>query len=84
MLANNIDVISIFNATQAISGKIQLSKLLKKLMHILLQNAGVQRVMLLVKENNIWYSEAEGTLLAQKISLSQVDPIQSRPDIFYR
>jgi len=81
MLTSNIDVLSIFKATQAISGEIQLNKLLQKLMHILLQNAGAQRVILLVKENNVWYSEAEGTLMAQKISLSQVESIQNRSDI---
>jgi len=81
MVASNLDVLSLFKATQAISGEIQLDKLLKKLMDILLQNAGAERAALLVKEDENWFVEAEGTLISQKITFSQADPLKNRSDL---
>jgi diguanylate cyclase (GGDEF)-like protein len=81
ILATNLDVLALFKATQAISGEIQLSKLLQKLTDILLKDAGASRAILLVREENAWFVEAEGTLLNQKVTLSQADPLENRSDI---
>jgi len=81
MATANLDVLSLLKATQAISGEIQLDKLLQKLIGILLQNAGSERAVLLVKEGTDWFIEAEGTLAGQKITLSQADPLKNRTNL---
>jgi len=81
ILASNLDVLALFKATQAISSEIQLSKLLQKLIDILLKDAGASRAILLVKEENAWFVEAEGTFSSQKVTLSQADPLENRSDI---
>lgn len=77
----NIDVLSIFKFTQAISSEIQLDKLLQKLLVVLLQNAGTQRGMLLAKKDETWYVEAEGTIAEQHLYLSPTELIDSRTDL---
>jgi len=81
MATANLDILSLLKATQAISGEIQLDKLLKKLISILLQNAGSERAVLLVKEGSDWFVEAEGTLAGQKITLSKVESLKNRTDL---
>jgi len=81
VLSTNLDVLAIFKATKAISGEIQLNKLLQKLIDIVLKDAGANRALLLFKEENAWFIEAEGNLNNQKITLSQAEPLSSRSDI---
>lgn len=76
-----IDVLSILKSAQAISREIQLDRLLKKLLYILLENAGAQRGMLLMRDHHHWFVKAEGTIAAQEVTLSQTKRIDSRHDI---
>ena len=58
--SNALDFTSIFKATETIAGEIQLNSLLEKLMRIMIENAGAQRGVLFLHDNNEWYMEAEG------------------------
>ncbi len=58
-ISASIDTISMVKASQAISGEIQLAELLKKLMHIVIENAGAESGMLLIKRDEELFVEAE-------------------------
>lgn len=77
----SIDALSLLKAAQAMSSEIRLDCLLQKLLIILLQTAGAQCGILLVKNKNNWCVEAEGTAESQKVSVIQAEAIQSRNDI---
>ncbi|MDZ7266965.1 MAG: AAA family ATPase [candidate division KSB1 bacterium] len=55
-----LDVLSVLKATQAISGEIDLEKLLAKMIKIVIENAGAQRGCFLIESENGWLIEAEG------------------------
>ena len=78
---NSIDMLSLMKSAQAISGEIQLDKLLQKLLKILLQNAGAHRCLLLTRDNESWYVEAEGSTSEQRINLAHAEQINSRTDL---
>lgn len=76
-----IDIISLMQATQIISSEIEIDKLLNNLLIILLQNTNATRCLLLAKENDNWYVEAEGSISEQKISLAHIENINERTDL---
>ncbi|MCP4133788.1 MAG: AAA family ATPase [bacterium] len=55
-----LDLISIIKASNAISGEIALDKLLSKLILIVIENAGAEKGILILKKENALYLEAEG------------------------
>lgn len=57
----SLDVIASLKSTLAISSEIQLDKLLKKLLQLMLEEAGADRCVLLCKQKDNWLVEAEGT-----------------------
>lgn len=57
-----LDLTSVLKASQAISGEIQLDKLLDKLMKIVIENAGAQCGFLLLERKGQWWIEAEGMI----------------------
>lgn len=77
-VSSSIDMASILKATQVISGEIRIEKLLRKLMHLILENAGArQGALLLVNENdNALYIEAEKNLFSNEIEVMQSRPYQ--------
>lgn len=60
--SSTLDVASIIKASQTISGQIVLEKLLSQVMHILIENAGAERGVLILEHAGTWYVEAEGTI----------------------
>jgi predicted ATPase/GAF domain-containing protein len=66
-----LDAATIIKSTQAISGEIILEDLLKKLTYILIENAGAQKVIYLIKENNDYFIEAVGFAEESKIEVLQ-------------
>lgn len=91
--AESIDVLSIMKSSQAFSSEIQLDKLLKKLIDILIQNAGAQRGILLAKNNGHWYVEVEGNIHSnpviskqailerhEDLALSLIEQVQSKEE----
>lgn len=78
---NSLDTLSLFKSTQAISSEIRLDRLLQKLLVVLLQNAGAQRGMLLIKEDENWFVKAEGNTQTQHITVAHEEEITGRQDI---
>ena len=76
----NLDYLSIIKSTQALSSEIILNKLLEKLMHILFENAGAQRGLLMIEREGQMFIEAEG-LSNQEEVLIKDQTIDERADI---
>ncbi|MGK7954185.1 MAG: AAA family ATPase [Crocosphaera sp.] len=74
-LSKELDLNSILKASQAISGEIILKNLLEKLMKNIIENAGAQRGLLLLENNNNWFIEAEGNIDNQNLTILQSIPI---------
>ncbi len=59
--SNLLDINTVMQASQAISGEIVLEKLLDSLMNIVLQNVGAQRALLLADHEGQWQTLVEGS-----------------------
>lgn len=66
-----LDLATVMAASQAISGEIIFSELLDKLIKIVIENAGAQRGVLLLKKGREWLVEAEGIVTDEDIKVSQ-------------
>jgi len=55
-----LDLNSIVKASNALLGEIVLSRLLKKMMQIVIENAGAEKGFLLLPQQDKWFIEAEG------------------------
>ncbi len=75
--SNTLDITSIIKASQAIFGEIVLEPLLTKLMHILIENAGAQRGVLLLHKAGQWVVEAEQQIDTDTIVVLQSIPLES-------
>ena len=64
-----LDSATIIKATQAISGEIKLEELLKKLVFILLENAGAQKVYYLAKKDNDYIIQAAGLVNGNNLEI---------------
>lgn len=59
----NLDVDTIIKSSQALSGEIRVEQLLEKMMHIVLENAGAERAVLLSKQEEVgWIVIAAGEM----------------------
>ncbi|PRR82076.1 diguanylate cyclase domain-containing protein [Clostridium vincentii] len=72
-----LDSATIIKATQAISGEIKLEELLKKLVFILLENAGAQKVCYLVKKDANYIIQAEGVINGKNLEMISM-PLDER------
>lgn len=66
---SNLDITTVMKASQAISGEIELDKLLSNLMKILIENAGAQRGYLIVQRQGQLWIEAEGTIESERVTI---------------
>ncbi|MEN8218004.1 MAG: ATP-binding protein [Pseudomonadota bacterium] len=66
-----LDLNSIMKAAQTLSGEIVLSRLLEKMMHIVIENAGAEKGFLLLPKQDNWFIEASDTTVLQSLSLSE-------------
>lgn len=76
-----IDILSILKSTQAVSNEIILDNLLDKLVSILLENAGAQRIVILSRQGDGWGISAEGTHTKKKIYAINLKPISDVKDV---
>ncbi|MBD0263808.1 MAG: SpoIIE family protein phosphatase, partial [Tolypothrix sp. Co-bin9] len=67
----SLDLATIIKASQAISGEILLEQLLQNLMKILIENAGAQIGYLVMKSQEQWLIEAEGTVDSDNVIVLQ-------------
>lgn len=57
-VSDNLDLLSIIKAARSLSEEIQLDNLLKKLISVMMENAGAQHGILLLEKNQEWFIEA--------------------------
>ncbi|MEJ6486817.1 AAA family ATPase [Nostoc punctiforme UO1] len=72
-----LDITTVIKASQTLADEIVLSKLLKKLMKIIIENAGAQKGLLILDKNGNLVIEAEGVVNAQEVTTLQSIPVDS-------
>ena len=72
--SSTLDFNSVLKASQTIFGEIVFSKLLSKLMRIVIENAGAQKGFLILDKEGNWLIEAEGTLDSNEVTTLQSIP----------
>ena len=73
--SSSLDLLSIIKASQAISGALVLDELLNLLIRIIIQNAGAQKAVFIMKNNGRLFIEAEGNADDNTISVLQSIPL---------
>ncbi|MCK5720630.1 MAG: GAF domain-containing sensor histidine kinase, partial [Thiomargarita sp.] len=71
-----LDLESITKAAQALTGEIILSKLLEKMMAVVIENAGAERGFLLLPQADKWFIEAEGAIDKQEATVLCSLPVE--------
>ncbi|AUB44651.1 Serine/threonine protein kinase (plasmid) [Nostoc flagelliforme CCNUN1] len=64
-----LDISTAIKASQALSSEMELNRLLEKIMTIAIENAGAQMGYLLVKRENQWVIEAEGSIDRDRVTV---------------
>jgi signal transduction histidine kinase len=80
-LPEKLDLATVQKAAQTISGEIHLDKLLKKLMNIVITNAGAQNGFLLLKDEEGLYVEGESISENDEVTVLQHVPYTSKINI---
>jgi len=70
-----LDLSAVMKASQALSGEIVLSNLLKEMMRIVIENAGAQKGWLILKRGEEWVIEAEGSIEHDEAIVLQSVPV---------
>ena len=73
-----LDLNSVLQASQTISGEIILDKLLEKLMKNVIENAGAQKGFLILEKEGNLVIEAERTVDSDEVTILQSIPVDSR------
>ncbi|MDM8557213.1 AAA family ATPase [Candidatus Parabeggiatoa sp. HSG14] len=73
-----LDLDSVTKAAQTLAGEIVLSKLLKKMMHTLIENAGAERGLLILDKEGQWVIEASGAFDIDIVPVLQSLSIKNR------
>jgi len=73
---STLDLSTVMKASQAISGEINLDKLLTKLMTIVIENAGAQKGYLILETNDQLRIEAAGAVDEENVAVQQSQPIE--------
>ncbi|MEO7045119.1 MAG: AAA family ATPase, partial [Ferruginibacter sp.] len=73
--SGNIDLETVLKASSALSGEIVLPKLLKKMMQLILENAGAQTGFLIMEKNGERFIEAEIKADTEEIQILQSVPV---------
>lgn len=76
--ANTIDINTIIKSSQTLSGEVVLSKLLDKVMRLVIENAGAEKGFLLLKNDDTqeWFVEASCDVGNTEVELMQHIPIK--------
>ncbi|RPI80124.1 MAG: GAF domain-containing protein [Desulfobacteraceae bacterium] len=80
-IGDRIDFHALLKASHAIADEIMIDKLLSKLIRILMENAGAEKVVLMLKRGDRFFLEAEGlsgegsTMVLQGLSIQQMNSI---------
>ena len=79
-ITGNLDLSSIIKASQTLSGEIKLGPLISKLMHIVMENAGAQRAILILSRFGEWFIDAVSTIDENKGRALQSKRVSDLPD----
>jgi predicted ATPase/class 3 adenylate cyclase len=75
--SQNVDLETVLKASVALSGEIVLPKLLKKMMQIIMENAGAQNGFLVMEKNGEKYIEAEIKADSEDVKILQAIPVSA-------
>lgn len=78
---NSLDIQSIFKASTSISGEIVFERLAEKLLRIIIENAGAQRVFLMMNANGKLLAEAFANFEENKVHLLKSKSLETVEDI---
>lgn len=76
---SSLDTSTVIKASQAISSEIILENLLRKMMEIVIENAGAEKGFLALKKDGEFFIEAEAYVNTNFLKIFQHDPITSLP-----
>jgi len=76
-----LDLNSIRKASQTLAGEIVLIRLLEKMMHIVIENAGAEKGFLLLPKQDNWFIEAEGQVDSLETTVLQSLPIEESEQV---
>ena len=76
-----LDLNSVTKASQTLAGEIVLSRLLEKMMHLVIENAGAEKGFLLLPQKNNWFIEAKGHIDSNKVAVLQSIAIETSEQI---
>ncbi len=81
LTTTHLDLSSVMKASQTLSGEIVLSKLLADMMHIVIENAGAERGLLLLPQQDNWFVEAEGRVGSDEVTVLQSLAIEENEQV---
>ncbi len=73
--SDRLDLASVLKASQAISSEIALADLLRKMLRLVMENAGAQRGVMLLEQGGAWSIAAEGAVAQDEVSVLQGRPL---------
>jgi signal transduction histidine kinase len=76
-----LDLNSIMKASQTLSGEIVLSRLLEKMMHIVIENAGAEKGFLLLPKQDSWFIEAQKLMDSSDTTVLQSLPFEDSEQV---
>lgn len=77
-----MDLETIIRASQAISEEIILHELLKKMIYIILQNAGASKALFIMERDGELYIEAEGNADNRQVEVMKGSAVKGNPEVF--
>ncbi len=72
-----LDLTTVIKASLALAGEIVVDKLLKKLIRIVIENAGAEKGFLILNKEGKWVIEAEGAVDSDHVTILQSIPVDS-------
>jgi histidine kinase len=75
--ANTFDLQTLVKASQALSGELVLSKLLEKMMQLMLEHTGAERGLLVLARDGRLVVETEATTNPSKVSILDAEPLEA-------
>ncbi|MCP4130395.1 MAG: AAA family ATPase, partial [bacterium] len=78
-LSEALDLSTVIKSSQALSGEIELDKLLVKLMNLTLENAGAQKGFMILEHEGKFFVEAEGEMGTEAVRVLESIPVEKHP-----
>ncbi|MBI2794883.1 MAG: AAA family ATPase [Ignavibacteria bacterium] len=72
MSVGSLDISSIFKSARALSESIEMDTLLNKMLHIVIENAGAERAVLMVQESGTWFVRAEYDINSRQTDIRKI------------